>query len=154
MVSKQVRHKPTCTSTEKSYKLEIPDSVTAKLICVFVFAYTDCWFSQEAAHMFVVKPCIDMLPVLRNPNLVCIEFHVYVYRAGPLVLWLLSMQSPSIQKEDQTFYKSFTAVQADIPNKQSNFRNCKYLTIHLTLKLFPTISLSLSGLKPTTILYC
>ena len=25
--------------------------VTAKLICVFVFAYTDCWFSHAAAHM-------------------------------------------------------------------------------------------------------
>ena len=24
--------------------------VTAKLICVFVFAYADCWFSHEAAH--------------------------------------------------------------------------------------------------------
>ena len=23
---------------------------TAKLICVFVFAYADCWFSHEAAH--------------------------------------------------------------------------------------------------------
>ena len=27
-------------------------SITAKLICVFVFAYADCWFSHEAAHMF------------------------------------------------------------------------------------------------------
>ena len=25
--------------------------VTAKLICVFVFAYADCWFSHEAAHL-------------------------------------------------------------------------------------------------------
>ena len=98
-----------------------------------------CLFASDHSD---VKPCIDMLPVVRNPNLVCIEFHVYVYRAGSLVLWLLSMQSPSIPKEDQTFYKSFTAVQVDIPNKQSNFRNCKYLTIHLTLKLFPTINLS------------
>ena len=24
---------------------------TAKLICVFVFAYADCWFSHEAAHI-------------------------------------------------------------------------------------------------------
>ena len=27
-------------------------AVTAKLICVFVFAYADCWFSREAAHLF------------------------------------------------------------------------------------------------------
>ena len=26
-------------------------AVTAKLICVFVFAYADCWFSHEAAHI-------------------------------------------------------------------------------------------------------
>ena len=26
-------------------------AVTAKLICAFVFAYADCWFSHEAAHM-------------------------------------------------------------------------------------------------------
>ena len=26
-------------------------AVTAKLICVFVFAYADCWFSHEAAQM-------------------------------------------------------------------------------------------------------
>ena len=25
--------------------------VTAKLICAFVFAYADCWFSHEAAHI-------------------------------------------------------------------------------------------------------
>ena len=25
--------------------------VTAKLICVFVIAYADCWFPHEAAHM-------------------------------------------------------------------------------------------------------
>ena len=31
-------------------------AVTAKLICTFVFAYADCWFSQEAAE-------IDMLTI-------------------------------------------------------------------------------------------
>ena len=29
-------------------------AVTAKLICVFVFAYADYWFSHEAAHIAVV----------------------------------------------------------------------------------------------------
>ena len=28
-------------------------AVTAKLICAFVFAYADCWFSHGAAHLFV-----------------------------------------------------------------------------------------------------
>ena len=25
--------------------------LTAKLVCVFVFAYADCWFSHEAVHI-------------------------------------------------------------------------------------------------------
>ena len=29
--------------------------VTVKLICVFVFAYADCWFSHEAAHIFLCQ---------------------------------------------------------------------------------------------------
>ena len=36
--------------------------VTAKLICVFVFAYANCWFSHEASQMLshdhVVIPVI------------------------------------------------------------------------------------------------
>ena len=28
--------------------------VTAKLICVFVFAYAKCWFSHDTAHMIDV----------------------------------------------------------------------------------------------------
>ena len=32
-------------------KALISFAVTAKLICVFVFAYADCWFSHEAAHL-------------------------------------------------------------------------------------------------------
>ena len=28
-------------------------AVTAKLICIFVFTYADCWFSPDVAHIFV-----------------------------------------------------------------------------------------------------
>ena len=28
-------------------------TVTTKLICAFVFAYADCWFSHEVAHLSV-----------------------------------------------------------------------------------------------------
>ena len=28
-------------------------AVTAKLICAFVFAYADCWFSHGAAYLYV-----------------------------------------------------------------------------------------------------
>ena len=29
--------------------------ITAKLICDFVFAYADCWFSHEAAHFYPIR---------------------------------------------------------------------------------------------------
>ena len=35
--------------------------VTAKLICVFVFAYAKCWFSHNEAHFtmeFIAKLCV------------------------------------------------------------------------------------------------
>ena len=32
-------------------KALISFAVTAQLICVFVFAYANCWFSHEAAHV-------------------------------------------------------------------------------------------------------
>ena len=33
-------------------KALISFAVTAKLICAFVFAYADCWFSHEAAQLY------------------------------------------------------------------------------------------------------
>ena len=38
-------------------KALISFAVTAKLICAFVFAYADCWFTHAAAHkiMFVLR---------------------------------------------------------------------------------------------------
>ena len=72
LVSDLVRHKPGCTATENGYRLEISDletrgivlsgyvaktkalisfAVTAKLICVFVFAYVKRWFSDDASHL-------------------------------------------------------------------------------------------------------
>ena len=32
-------------------KALISFAVTAKLICVFVFAYAKCWYSHDAAHL-------------------------------------------------------------------------------------------------------
>ena len=31
----------------------VAKTVTAKLICVFVFAYANCWFSHAAAHIYI-----------------------------------------------------------------------------------------------------
>ena len=33
-------------------------AVTAKLICVFVFAYANCWFSHAAAQMLYLFVCV------------------------------------------------------------------------------------------------
>ena len=65
-VSYQVRHKPACTVSENTEKLEILDlsrrgivaktnaliscALTAQLICAFVFAQANCWFSDAVDH--------------------------------------------------------------------------------------------------------
>ena len=40
-----------CTIQVAKTKALISFAVTAKLICVFVFAYAKCWFSHDAAHL-------------------------------------------------------------------------------------------------------
>ena len=69
-VSDQVPHKPGCTATEDGYRLEISDlgsirvaktkalisfEVTAKLICVFVFAYAKNRFSHDVSQLRVTQ---------------------------------------------------------------------------------------------------
>ena len=52
-------------------KALISFAVTAKLICVFVFAYADCWFSHVMAHMYVVVVYYDlfeMVPMSIHPT--------------------------------------------------------------------------------------
>ena len=41
-----------CVCSEN--KALISFAVTAKLICVFVFAYAKRWFSHDAAHLFLI----------------------------------------------------------------------------------------------------
>ena len=45
------KKKRDCTIRVAKPKALISFAVTAKLICVFVFAYADCWFSHEVAQM-------------------------------------------------------------------------------------------------------
>ena len=45
------RKKRYCTSQLAKTKALISFEVTAKLICVFVYAYAKCWFSHDAAHI-------------------------------------------------------------------------------------------------------
>ena len=40
-----------CTIRVAKTKALISFAVTAKLICVFGFAYADCWFSHAKAHI-------------------------------------------------------------------------------------------------------
>ena len=76
LVSDLVQHKPGCTATEDGKRLEILDlesrgictiyvaktkalisfAVTAKLICVFVFAYAKRWFSHDVAQLTETLP--------------------------------------------------------------------------------------------------
>ena len=47
------KKKRKCTIRVAKTKMLISFAVTAKLICAFVFAYADCWFSYVAAHLFI-----------------------------------------------------------------------------------------------------
>ena len=46
-----------CTIRVAKTKALISFAVTAKLICVFVFVYADCWFSNEAAQISILADC-------------------------------------------------------------------------------------------------
>ena len=83
----QVRHNPSCKATEARIlkfwecvqrrkcsihvaktKAPISFAVTAKLICVFVFANADCRFSHEAAQMHSISS-VDQLAKLHSDTL-------------------------------------------------------------------------------------
>ena len=87
--SDQVQHKPGCTVTEDGSRLKILNctihvaktkapisfALTAKLVCTFVFAYADCWFSDAAAqienfdfhYQWKVMGVFCWLPCLSSP---------------------------------------------------------------------------------------
>ena len=50
-------------------KALISFAVTAKLICAFVFAYAECWFSLDAAHLFQVNKNNTYVHVRRRLDL-------------------------------------------------------------------------------------
>ena len=49
-MARRFKKKRDCTFPVAKTKAPISFAVTAKLICVFVFAYADCWFSHETAQ--------------------------------------------------------------------------------------------------------
>ena len=52
-----------CSEKAKTKAL-ISFAITAKLICAFVFAYADCWFSHVAAQMLLNLRYVLILKVL------------------------------------------------------------------------------------------
>ena len=100
VVSEQVRHKSGCTITEAGWNLEISRkctiyiaktkklisfAVTAKLICIFVFTYADCWFSHETAHMkrvcvfsiYICNACFNNYPFFSRLYVICVASERY-----------------------------------------------------------------------------
>ena len=92
MVSEQVRHKSGCTVTEAGLeacnfgfkkkrkctihvaktKVLISFAVTAKLICVFVFAYADCWFSGKVAQLSVCLVIYHLMKLSQDEKVLII----------------------------------------------------------------------------------
>ena len=50
-----IRKKRNCTIHVVKIKALISFAVTAKLICVFVLAYANCWFCHDVAHIIVLQ---------------------------------------------------------------------------------------------------
>ena len=61
-------------------KALISFAVTAKLICAFVFAYADCWFSHGAAHMLPVLGAHFFHYHYQNTPMQYIEFFFLVVK--------------------------------------------------------------------------
>ena len=57
-----------CTIRVAKTKVLISFAVTAKLICIFVFAYADCWFSYEAAQTILILS-LSLKNQISNKNL-------------------------------------------------------------------------------------
>ena len=58
-------------------KAQISFAVTAKLICAFVFAYADCWFSCVVAQVLMLK---------RNCS-ICLAHHIHEHLVMKKCLW-------------------------------------------------------------------
>ena len=56
-----LRKKRDCTIHVVKTKALISFTLAVKLICVFVFAYANCWFSHEAAHISNLTEKIKLL---------------------------------------------------------------------------------------------
>ena len=51
------KKKRNCTICVAKTKAVISFTVTVKLVCAFIFAYANCWFSHAAAHLVNITKC-------------------------------------------------------------------------------------------------
>ena len=77
------KKKRNCTIRVAKTKALISLAVTAKLVCVFVFPYANCWFSHVAAHFNfersvhfhdVSSACIVILHILSVAGAIMVQF--------------------------------------------------------------------------------
>ena len=80
--------KRNCTIRVAKAKALISFAVTAKLICAFVFAYADCWFSHEAAHIFVLARLIIISSQAASKNF-SLTLWQQIFSAVFMKLWKL-----------------------------------------------------------------
>ena len=59
-------------------KALISRAVTAQLICVFVFAYANCWFSHAKAQLYAVEPVLAYKCSFIMRAYLTVQLHVQV----------------------------------------------------------------------------
>ena len=69
-------------STKTKALISFP--VTAKLICVFVFAYADCWFSHGAAQFWYASFKLIFVYSMVSIHRICVFSGVFIHRSNPL----------------------------------------------------------------------
>ena len=104
-------------------------AVTAKLICVFVFAYAKCWFSHDAAQIKMVLQvrlhrCVDWSATLR--------FALWVLQRIALMLWVF-YSLKSLHHGNSNHYENtpmqYTAIFHGCKNDNSKLKFFDYFHI-------------------------
>ena len=112
-------------------KALISCAVTAQLICVFVFAYANCWFSHAKAH-YNPKPFLAM-PIVLFLFYFYLK-HNYVRNVGD-IFWDIN-------------HVLYNVIGHDLPNKSKNIITKRYYMIILTFIYVPTVVKLPNGYTP------
>ena len=76
--------KKRCSFCVAKTRVLISFAVTAKLICVFVFAYADCWFSHAAAQIVKLTDRNNFFYQLHIASVALVFEPSFVYRDDTL----------------------------------------------------------------------